>query len=123
MGTVEGGINQHGIDYYNKLIDGLLADNIKPLVTIYHWDLPAEIQNSIAPGGWINDTISDLFADYADFCYRTFGDRVKFWITLNEPSIFSDRGYSEGTMAPGMRGHLWHARHNTILAHVKVDYM
>jgi len=91
MGTVEGGINQLGVEYYNNLINGLLSKNIIPFVTIYHWDLPTEIQNTIAPGGWINDKISDLFADYADFCYRTFGDRVKYWITLNEPSIFSDQ--------------------------------
>jgi len=119
MGTVQGGINPDGVKYYNNLIDGLLTKGITPIVTIYHWDLPSEIQNTVAPGGWVNDTISDLFADYADFCYKTFGDRVKHWITLNEPSIFGDRGYEYGTMAPGTIGKRWEARHNTVLAHLK----
>ena len=117
----EGGINPNGVKYYNNLIDGLLAVGITPIVTIYHWDLPSEIQNTVAPGGWVNDTISELFADYADFCYETFGDRVKFWITLNEPSIFGDNGYEYGTMAPGTIGKRWEARHNTVLAHLKAS--
>ena len=82
-GTLSGGVNPKGVKYYNDLIDALLKNGITPMVTIYHWDLPSEIQNTIAPGGWKNDQISDLFANYAEFCYRTFGDRVKFWITLN----------------------------------------
>ncbi|CAG5089838.1 Oidioi.mRNA.OKI2018_I69.PAR.g12369.t1.cds [Oikopleura dioica] len=119
FGTEDLGINAKGVDYYNKMIDDLLENNIIPFVTIYHWDLPSEIQNTIAPGGWINSSISDLFADYADFCFRTFGDRVKNWITLNEPGIFVDQGYHEGIMAPGRKGYMLEARFNTILAHVK----
>jgi len=112
------GINPHGVEYYNTMINDLLVNDIVPFVTIYHWDLPSEIQKNIAPGGWTNSSISDIFVDYADFCFRTFGDRVKNWITLNEPGIFIDQGYHEGIMAPGMKGHMLEARFNTILAHV-----
>lgn len=73
-----------GIEYYSKLIDGLLAKGIEPLVTIFHWDLPQYIQDI---GGWTNPMVVDYFEQYADVLYQHFGTRVKKWITVNEPSV------------------------------------
>ena len=114
-GSVADGFNQAGVDYYNKLIDGALDRGILPFVTLYHWDLPADLQSSF--GGWTSRKIIDAFADYADFCFDHFGDRVVNWITLNEPNVFVDQGYELGVMAPGVKGQKWLARHHTILAH------
>lgn len=69
-----GAINQEGIDHYNQLINMLLAANIQPMVTLYHWDLPQRIQEEY--GGWPNRTTAVLFEEYADICFREFGDRV-----------------------------------------------
>ncbi|PVD31244.1 hypothetical protein C0Q70_06656 [Pomacea canaliculata] len=93
-------INQRGIEYYNDVINELLAHNIQPFVTLYHWDLPQALQ---VEGGWLNSTIVNHFRDYADLCFRTFGDRVKMWITFNEPFIFLWNGYVAGTFAPGVQ--------------------
>uniref|UniRef100_A0A8B9EW89 beta-glucosidase n=1 Tax=Amazona collaria TaxID=241587 RepID=A0A8B9EW89_9PSIT len=92
-------INSHGVDYYNRLIDGLVANNIMPIVTLYHWDLPQALQDI---GGWENSTLIDLFDSFADFCFQTFGDRVKFWITLNEPQVIAWVGYGLGTFPPNI---------------------
>ncbi len=72
-------INQAGIDYYNKVIDGLLAADIKPIVTLYHWDLPQALQDK---GGWLNDEIIGHFNDYARICYQHFGDRVRIYYII-----------------------------------------
>ena len=69
-------INQLGIDYYNKLINGLLKAGVVPMVTLFHWDLPQALQDRY--GGWLNETVSDLFAEYARLCFDRFGDRVSF---------------------------------------------
>ncbi|NXS88978.1 LPH hydrolase, partial [Erpornis zantholeuca] len=93
-------INSHGVDYYNRLIDGLLANNITPIVTLYHWDLPQALQDI---GGWESNELIDLFGSFADFCFQTFGDRVKFWITFNEPNIIAWLGYGLGTFPPNVK--------------------
>jgi len=111
--------NQAGVDYYNNLINELLAAGITPAVTLYHWDLPQALQEH---GGWLNSTVADWFEEYARFCYTEFGDRVKFWITLNEPRETSLQGYGGGTMAPGIIGlgtTTYVAAHNQIRAHAR----
>ncbi|XP_066278098.1 cytosolic beta-glucosidase-like [Branchiostoma lanceolatum] len=79
-------INQYGVDYYNNLINELKNNGIEPLVTLYHWDLPQKLKDRY--GGWVNDTMVELFENYARFCFATFGDRVKYWATFNEPWSF-----------------------------------
>lgn len=92
-------INSKGVDYYNQLINGLLDSDIEPMVTLFHWDLPQALQ---VLGGWQNDSIIDAFVNYADFCFATFGDRVKFWITFHEPWTISYAGYGTGEHPPGI---------------------
>ncbi|XP_052724272.1 cyanogenic beta-glucosidase-like isoform X2 [Vigna angularis] len=98
-GKLSGGINQEGIDYYNNVINELLANGIKPLVTLFHWDLPQTLEDEY--GGFLSPLIIKDFRDYADVCFKAFGDRVKHWVTLNEPWTYSINGYANGTMAPG----------------------
>ncbi|NXH06054.1 LPH hydrolase, partial [Loxia leucoptera] len=93
-------INSYGVTYYNRLIDGLIANNITPIVTLYHWDLPQALQDI---GGWESNELIDLFDSFADFCFQTFGDRVKFWITINEPNILSRLGYGDGLFPPNVK--------------------
>lgn len=92
-------INSKGVDYYNNLIDRMLEANIEPMVTLFHWDLPQALQ---ALGGWQNESITDAFVGYADFCFSMFGDRVKFWITFHEPWVISYAGYGTGEHPPGI---------------------
>ncbi|NXV01008.1 LPH hydrolase, partial [Cettia cetti] len=93
-------INSHGVEYYNRLIDGLIANNITPIVTLYHWDLPQALQDI---GGWESNELIDLFDSFADFCFQTFGDRVKFWITINEPNIIAWLAYGDGLFPPNVK--------------------
>ena len=93
--------NPQGVDFYNKLIDALLAADIEPWVTLFHWDLPAALDNKTPTGGWLNPNITNIFNDYADFCFENFGDRVKHWITFNEIQVFAYYGYGQGFNAPG----------------------
>lgn len=93
-------VNDLGVNYYNNLIDELLANDIIPFVTIYHWDLPVPLHQI---GGWPNPALIDIYGDYADLLFRLFGDRVKNWITFNEPFQICEEGYSLGTMAPGFK--------------------
>ena len=96
-----GQINQPGVDYYNRLIDGCLASGIQPWVTLYHWDLPEALQQK---GGWTNREIINWFGFYVEFCIKQFGDRVKRWMILNEPMVFTGAGYFLGIHAPGKKG-------------------
>mgnify|MGYP001028715240 CR=1 FL=1 len=88
--TGAGPVNQAGLDFYGRLVDGLLERDIVPMVTLYHWDLPQALQDV---GGWANRDTADRFADYAGIVHRSLGDRVPYWLTLNEPycSAFPSR--------------------------------
>ncbi|KAF7805367.1 cyanogenic beta-glucosidase-like [Senna tora] len=98
-GKLSGGINKEGIDYYNNFINELLDNGIEPFVTIFHWDLPLSLEEEY--GGFLNPKIIKDFVDYAELCFREFGDRVKHWTTINEPWTYSLYGYGEGVIAPG----------------------
>ncbi|MEI6062935.1 MAG: family 1 glycosylhydrolase, partial [Bacteroidota bacterium] len=93
--------DQAGIEYYNHVIDLCLASGIEPWITLYHWDLPYELEKK---GGWTNRDIISWFGDYVELCLRCFGDRVKQWMVLNEPMAFTGAGYFLGLHAPGRRG-------------------
>ncbi|KAK9060100.1 hypothetical protein SSX86_020804 [Deinandra increscens subsp. villosa] len=94
-----GQINQAGIDHYNALINSLLAHGIEPYVTLYHWDLPQALEDKY--NGWLDAQIINDFATYAETCFQKFGDRVKNWMTFNEPHTFTVQGYDVGLQAPG----------------------
>ena len=112
-----GRLNEKGVDYYKRVIDKLLANNIKPNVTLYHWDLPQVLEER---GGWKNRDSIEWFGEYADKMFRAFGDVVPMWSTINEP-IATYVGYSKGTFAPGHTNEAWgnQARHNILVAHGK----
>ncbi|XP_077176319.1 lactase/phlorizin hydrolase [Paroedura picta] len=114
-------INSYGVDYYNRLIDGLLTANITPMVTLHHWDLPQALQDI---GGWENPVMVELFDSFADFCFRTFGDRVKFWITFNEPAMISWLGYDAAIFPPNVKYDPGYApykvTHTILKAHARV---
>lgn len=93
-----GPANPKGIDYYSKLVDGLLKAQIRPMVTLYHWDLPQALEDA---GGWPNRDLVGRYCDYVQLVVKALGDRVKDWMLFNEPSAFVDLGYLEGSMAPG----------------------
>lgn len=107
---------ERGFAFYNKLIDALLAADIEPVATIYHWDLPQALQDD---GGWANRKIVDAFAQYAVATVEAFGDRVKSFITLNEPWVFGYLGYGAGIHAPGVKDsqQALAVAHHTALAH------
>ena len=95
-----GRVNEPGLAFYERLVDTLLAHGIEPLATLYHWDLPAALDDR---GGWLNPDIADWFADYASVLYKRLDDRVTKWTTLNEPWVVADGGYLQGVLAPGHR--------------------
>jgi beta-glucosidase len=95
-----GRVNQKGLDFYSRLVDGLLEAGIEPFATLYHWDLPAALDDR---GGWLNRDIAEWFAEYAELVFRALDGRVKKWVTLNEPWVVADGGYLHGVLAPGHR--------------------
>ncbi len=95
-----GKANPKGLDFYSRLVDELLAAGIRPMVTLYHWDLPQKLEDI---GGWTNRDVAARFADYSEIVARALGDRVQDWCLLNEPAAFLSQGYLEGTHAPGRR--------------------
>lgn len=95
-----GGVNPKGLDFYNRLIDEMLKNGIRPFVTLFHWDYPWALQMR---GAWENPDSPQWFAEYASMCARAFGDRVKDFITLNEPQCFIGLGYASGIHAPGLK--------------------
>lgn len=112
-------LNEKGVDYYNRLIDGLIRYNITPMVTLYHWDLPQALQDM---NGWDNVSMIDIFNDYCDFCYQTFGDRVKFWMTFNQPHTIAWVGYGLGYVPPNIKSPAsapYRVAHNILKAHAK----
>ncbi len=96
-----GKVNPQGIEFYNRVIDFCLEMGIEPWITLYHWDLPYELEKR---GGWTNREIIQWFGDYIELCARYFGDRVKNWMVLNEPVVFTGAGYFLGVHAPGRKG-------------------
>ena len=113
----KGILNTSGLGFYDRLIDALLEAGIEPWVTLYHWDLPQALQDSI--GGWNHPDIANIFADYARTCFQRLGDRVKNWISLNEPWCTSILGYGVGMFAPGIRDKAmgYTTAHNQLRAH------
>ena len=111
-----GKVNQAGLDFYRHLVDELLAAGIQPLATLYHWDLPAALDDR---GGWLNSDVASWFAEYAQVLFGALDDRVQTWSTLNEPWVVSDGGYLHGALAPGHRNKFEApiASHNLLRAH------
>ncbi len=111
-----GPVNPHGLDFYSRLVDELLAAGIQPIVTLFHWDLPEALDDR---GGWLNRDSAAWFGDYAEVMYRALDDRVPQWATLNEPWVVTDGGYLHGALAPGHEN-LFEApiaAHNLLRAH------
>lgn len=111
-----GKVNPRGLAFYERLVDALLEKGIRPFATIFHWDLPAALEDR---GGWLNPDVADWFAEYAGALFRALDDRVTLWATLNEPWVVTDGGYLHGVLAPGHRSPFEAAiaSHNLLRAH------
>lgn len=112
-----GHVNEEGLAFYDRLVNELLAANIEPWITLFHWDLPRALHER---GGWLNRDISDWFSEYSSVVVKRLGDRVKNWMTINEPQVFIKFGYGDGTLAPGFKLGLDEqlvACHNALRAH------
>jgi len=111
-----GPVNQKGLDFYRRLVEGLLEREIAPLATLYHWDLPQSLQDR---GGGASREVVDRFADYSELVFEGLGELVDNWVTHNEPWVTAFLGYAYGTKAPGLRD--WHtalaAAHHVLLSH------
>jgi beta-glucosidase len=116
MPTGRGRANAAGLSFYERLVDELLASNIQPLVTLFHWDLPADLDDR---GGWLNPDCASWFAEYAAVLVGALDDRVRLWATINEPWVVADVGYLRGVHAPGHRNRFEAPRvtHNLLRAH------
>ncbi|CAH2035797.1 unnamed protein product [Thlaspi arvense] len=98
-GKLIGGLDENGITYYNNLINELVANGIEPYVTIFHWDVPQTLEDEY--GGFLSPRIVEDFKNYAELLFSRFGDRVKYWITLNQPFSLATKGYGDGSYPPG----------------------
>ncbi|MBP1592228.1 MAG: beta-glucosidase [Oscillospiraceae bacterium] len=114
-----GSVNEKGIKFYSDLVDELIKNGITPLVTLFHWDYPHKLYQR---GGWLNPDSSDWFAEYTKKVVDALSDRVKYWITFNEPQVFIGLGHYLGTHAPFMKFHscdITQMTHNVLLSHGK----
>ena len=113
-----GRVNPRGLDFYERLVDALLEGGVRPCVTLFHWDLPAALEDR---GGWLNADIAGWFAEYARVLFRALDDRVELWTTLNEPWVVADGGYLRGKLAPGHQSPFEApiASHNLLRAHAE----
>ncbi|KAJ3041725.1 hypothetical protein HDV00_008813 [Rhizophlyctis rosea] len=113
-----GAVNQAGVDYYNKYIDAIIANGATPLATLYHWDHPQALENEY--GGWLSRRMVDDFESYSTTLFTLFGDRIKHWLTINEPSSYCTNAYGDNVFAPGVKQGTkgtYACGHNVILAH------
>lgn len=108
-------INEVGITHYNKVIDSILKAGLTPLATLWHWDTPMNLETEL--GGWLSAKMEVPFAQYADICFARFGDRVKNWLTLNEPMTVALNGYDYGSHAPGRCSNRTKCSHGNRYAH------
>ncbi|CAL9220137.1 unnamed protein product [Arabidopsis halleri] len=98
-GRKEKGVSKAGVQFYHDLIDELIKNDLTPLVTVFHWDTPSDLEDEY--GGFLSQNIVKDFMEYAEFVFNEYGDKVKNWVTFNEPWVFSRAGYDEGKKAPG----------------------
>ncbi|WP_069657994.1 GH1 family beta-glucosidase [Arcticibacter eurypsychrophilus] len=108
-------VNQKGLDYYDRVIDGCLERGIEPWPTLYHWDLPHALE---LKGGWTNRDVVNWFSDFTEVCAKQYGDRIKHWMVMNEPMVFTGAGYFLGLHAPGRTGlkNFFPAIHHAVLS-------
>ncbi|XP_057707235.1 beta-klotho [Corythoichthys intestinalis] len=119
-GNASGFPNELAVEHYDRLINRLVEKKIEPIVTVHHWDLPLVLQEVY--GGWKNEKLIEFFEEYAAFCFRTFGDRVRYWYTMHNPYLVAVQGYGVGAHAPGETGGIAASlivAHNLIKAHAK----
>lgn len=115
-------INHKGVEFYNSIINTLLAKNITPFVTLSHWDTPQSLHDEY--GSWTSNKMIDDFVNYADVCFQLFGDRVKYWLTLNEIQTYCNLGYGNGNHAPGLTiSNPYEVAHRSLLAHAKTYHL
>jgi beta-glucosidase len=114
--TGSGALNEAGVDFYSRLVDGLLERGVEPWATLYHWDLPQALQDA---GGWPERDTAERFAEYANRVYERLHDRVRFWTTLNEPWCSAFLGHAQGRHAPGVQDDdaAMRAAHHLLLGH------
>ncbi len=115
-----GTVNERGLDFYNRLVDELLENGIKPVATCFHWDMPYSLEKK--HNGWTSRDLADVFAEYCGLLAERLGDRVKMWATINEPEVVLHAGHKAGVHAPGLKlgpQEYRQASHHLLLAHGK----
>ncbi|GMF09994.1 unnamed protein product [Phytophthora lilii] len=114
--------NPEGIAFYHELIDAIIAREIVPILTIYHWDLPSALMHELTPNGWVSPDIVDHYVEYAMLLFQEFGQKIDFWTTFNEPIAFVGYSYGTGMFAPGHKGsptEAYTVSRNVLVAHAK----